>query len=388
MTAPLPAAPSTAGSGILRGVRLGDRLGSRDNNFDLLRLFAAWAVLVSHSYSLVGRDQPLHQLGTSLGNLGVLVFFAVSGLLIRRSWEHDPSPRDFWIKRALRLMPALALTAVLTAFVLGPLVSSRSPSSYFSSWETWLYPLKLVLMVPFGAQLPGVFDDTVYAGAVNGSLWSLPVEVFAYLMVFALGLAGLLARRWVVVAVAVASLVWAAWWATTMSEAVGSAYVLSAFAVGAAAYTYRDKLVLSTPVALGLVVLCAATGFGPTPVRIVVWTVAAVYLSYWFAYAVPPVGRALTRFGDASYGVYIWAFPVQQTIVHLMGTDTRPWTVIGIATPVVWLLAIASWRFVERPALRHKPKPRTARTASAPARPEPDLVERPSSAGRGVPGES
>ncbi|KRF36531.1 acyltransferase family protein [Nocardioides sp. Soil805] len=388
MTAPPHADRSTAGSGILRGVRLGDRLGSRDNNFDLLRLFAAWAVLVSHSYSLVGRDQPLHQLGTSLGNLGVLVFFAVSGLLIRRSWEYDPSPRDFWIKRALRLMPALALTAVLTAFVLGPLVSSRSPASYFTSWETWLYPFKLVLMVPFGAQLPGVFDDTVYAGAVNGSLWSLPVEVFAYLMVFVLGLAGLLARRWVVVAVAVASLVWAAWWASTMSEAVGSAYVLSAFAVGAAAYTYRDRVVLSTPVALALVLLCTATGFGPTPVRIVTWTVSAVYLSYWFAYAVPPFGRAMTRFGDASYGVYIWAFPIQQTVVHLVGTDTRPWVVTGIATPVVWLLAIASWRFVERPALRHKPRPRTPAATPAAVDPPTELVDRPSS-GRGrVPGES
>ena len=84
----MPASPDVEAPGVGRrwGVRLGDRLGSRDNNFDLLRLLAAWAVLVSHSYALVGRDQPLHQLGTSLGNLGVLVFFAVSGLLIRRSW--------------------------------------------------------------------------------------------------------------------------------------------------------------------------------------------------------------------------------------------------------------------------------------------------------------
>ena len=71
-------------------VRLADRLGSRDNNFDLLRLLAAWAVLVSHSFALLGRPEPLHQFGTTLGNVGVLIFFAVSGLLIRRSWEYDP----------------------------------------------------------------------------------------------------------------------------------------------------------------------------------------------------------------------------------------------------------------------------------------------------------
>jgi peptidoglycan/LPS O-acetylase OafA/YrhL len=99
------------------------------------------------------------------------------------------------------------------------------------------------------------------------------------------------------------------------------------------------------------------TGLGPAPLRVVTWTVAAVYLSYWFAYALPPVCRMLTRFGDASYGVYIWAFPVQQTIIQVAGVDASPWLVLVVATPVVWLLAIASWRLIERPALRHKPRP-------------------------------
>lgn len=357
----MPASPAEVvhGRGVRQwgGVRLGDRLGSRDNNFNLLRLLAAWAVLVSHSYALVGRDQPLHQFGTSLGNLGVLVFFAVSGLLIRRSWDHDPSPRDFWAKRALRLLPALAVTAVLTAFVLGPAVTSVRLGTYFTSWETWLYTARLVLMVPFGAQLPGVFDDNVHAGAVNGSLWSLPLEVLAYAMVAGIGALGLLARRWVVTALALASLLWAAWWEPAMSEAVGSGYVLSAFAVGSAAFTWRDRIVLSTPVALIVVAGCAASVLGPESLRVVVWTVAAVYLSCWFAYGVPRVGRALTRFGDTSYGLYIWAFPVQQLVVQLVGNDAHPWLVTGIATPVVWLLALASWRLVERPALRHKPRP-------------------------------
>ena len=355
----MPASPDVEAPGVGRrwGVRLGDRLGSRDNNFDLLRLLAAWAVLVSHSYALVGRDQPLHQLGTSLGNLGVLVFFAVSGLLIRRSWEHDPSPRDFWAKRALRLLPALAVMAVLTAFVLGPAVTSARWSTYVTSWETWLYPVRLVLMVPFGAQLPGVFDGNVEAGDVNGSLWSLPLEVIAYAGIAALGLAGWLSRRWLVTALAAAGLAWAAWWVPATSDAVGSTYVIAAFAVGAAAYSWRDRIVLSTPVALLVVAGCVATGLGPTPLRVVTWTVAAVYLSYWFAYAVPRVGRSLTRFGDTSYGLYIWAFPVQQVVVQVAGNDSHPWLVIGVATPVVWLLALASWRLVERPALRLKPRP-------------------------------
>jgi peptidoglycan/LPS O-acetylase OafA/YrhL len=339
------------------GVLLSDRLGDRDNNFDVLRLLAAWAVLVSHSYALVGRAEPLHQFGTSLGGVGVLIFFAVSGLLIRRSWELDPSPRDFWAKRALRLLPGLAAVALATAFVLGPIVTSASMSTYFSAIETWIYPIRIVAMMPFGASLPGVFEDSAHGGSVNGPLWSLPVEVFAYLVLFLLGVTGLLKRRAVITAVAVASLVWASWWVTVTPPAIAAISVLSAFAVAAAAYSWRDRIVLSHPVAAVALVLCVVTGFGPDPVRVAVWTVAAVYLSFWFAFALPPVGRALTRYGDASYGLYIWAFPVQQTIVQVLGPDTHPWVVVAIATPVVWALALASWRLVERPALKRKPRP-------------------------------
>lgn len=337
-------------------VRLGDKVATRDNNFDVLRLLAAWAVLVSHSFALVGRDEPLSWFGTSLGQVSVLVFFAVSGLLIRRSWEYDPRARDFWAKRALRLLPALAVVALVTAFLIGPAVTSLSLGDYFSSWQTWFYPVRVTLLWTFGAPLPGVFDANPHPG-VNGPLWSLPVEVLAYFFLFVLGVTGLLRKRGVVTAVAAFSLVWAAWWVTVTSTAIGATYVLAGFAVGAAAYSWRDRLVLAWPVAVALVPLCIATGLGPEPLRVVTWTLAAVYLSYWFAFAVPPVGRTLTRFGDASYGVYIWAFPVQQTIVQVGGPETSPWTIILLATPIVWLLAIASWRLVERPALRRKPRP-------------------------------
>jgi peptidoglycan/LPS O-acetylase OafA/YrhL len=338
-------------------VRLGDRIGDRDNNFDILRLLAAWAVLVSHSFALVGEVEPLHQLDASLGAVGVLIFFSVSGLLIRRSWEYDPSPRDFWIKRALRLLPALAVVGLVTAFVLGPLVTSVSLRTYFGSWETWIYPVRITLLFPFGAGLPGVFEDLEYAGAVNGPLWSLPVEVFAYAGLAVLGVTGLLRRRGLMVALSVLGLAWAAVWISITNDSLGAIYVLAAFAVSATAYSFKDRIVLTWPLALGALVLCVLSGLGPDALRVVVWSVCAVYLCCWFAYALPPIGRRLTRLGDASYGVYIWAWPVQQATIELLGGDPSPWAVIAITTPIVWLLAQASWHLVEAPALKHKPRP-------------------------------
>jgi len=247
--------------------------------------------------------------------------------------------------------------------VIGPLETTRPLDDYFSSAETWIYPVRVTLLMPFGAGLPGVFEDNLYAGAVNGPLWSLPLEVFAYLLLFLLGLTGLLARRAFVTLVVVAGLAWAAVWVPLTSDAVGSTYVIAAFAVGAAAYSFADRIVLAWPIALLLLPVCIAAGLGPTSVRVVVWTLAAVYLSYWFAYAIPPIGRVVSRFGDASYGVYIWAFPIQQTLVQEI-PSLEPWSLIALATPIVLALAYASWHFVERPSLRHKPR-RTV-TASAP----------------------
>ena len=360
MSAPPSSAPVTADRGRFGAVRLGDRIVGRDNNFDILRLLAAWAVLVSHSFALVGDVEPLHQLDASLGSVGVLVFFSVSGLLIRRSWEYDPSPRDFWVKRALRLLPALAVVGLVTAFVLGPLMTSATLADYLGSWQTWLYPVRITLLVPFGAGLPGVFEDNVYAGAVNGPLWSLPVEVLAYAGLALLGVSRLLGRRWLLVGLSVLGLVWAATWVSLTSDSLGAVYVVAAFALGATAYSFRDQVVLAWPVALVLLVLCWVVGLGPGPVRVVVWTVSAVYLCFWFAYALPPLGRSLTRIGDASYGVYIWAWPVQQTTIELLGSAASPWLVIAVTTPIVWAIAQVSWHLVEAPALRRKPRP-TAR---------------------------
>jgi peptidoglycan/LPS O-acetylase OafA/YrhL len=75
---------------------------SRDNNFDVLRLFAAGLVLLSHSFALTGRHEPLapHTLGT----VGVEIFFVVSGFLVTRSWLGDPSFRSF-IGKPIRRIP-------------------------------------------------------------------------------------------------------------------------------------------------------------------------------------------------------------------------------------------------------------------------------------------
>ncbi|WP_175539775.1 acyltransferase family protein [Nocardioides exalbidus] len=338
-------------------MNLGDRLDDGANNFDVIRLFMAWAVLVSHSFTIVGVAEPFHQLGTTLGSAAVLIFFAISGLLIRRSWELDPRPVAFLRKRSLRILPALVVVSVTCALVLGPLVTDLPFRQYFSSMQTWSYPCWTVLMTPFGAVLPGVFVDLPRAYNVNGPLWTLRYEVIAYGLLLVMGMTQALSSRRIVTAVAATAIVWACLVAPE-APLFGGWNAVAAFAVGACAWSWRDRIGLSHPGAALAVLACLASGLtGLLTVHVAVWTVAAVYLAFWAAFALPLFGQRLVSWGDASYGLYIYAWPVQQSIVQFLGTDTSPLLVTALATPAAWMLALASWLLVERPALRGKPAP-------------------------------
>ncbi len=159
------------------------------NNFDFLRLAAAAAVLVSHQYALGGQPEP-RLLAFSWGGLGVLVFFAISGYLVAASWQHDPHAGRFVARRLLRVWPGLAVACLLTALVLGPLVSSLSTGAYLRHPETRHF-LKILGLASFDAGLPGVFAGNPLAGSANGSLWTIPVEVRCYLALVVVGVVGL-----------------------------------------------------------------------------------------------------------------------------------------------------------------------------------------------------
>src|SRR5690606_10464322 len=182
-----------------RVVVLSDVCRGRDNNLNLIRVLAALAVLVSHAWPIsrgFGEIQPLNRLtGYDMGALAVYVFFCISGFLIARSFERQPTLRHWLLARALRLFPALLVMLLLMVLVLGPLVTALPAGAYFSHPATLGYlpnNLSLALRQPW---LPGVFEATPYGGETNGSLWTLYYEVLCYGAVMVMGLLGAF-RRW------------------------------------------------------------------------------------------------------------------------------------------------------------------------------------------------
>ncbi|HEX7298627.1 MAG TPA: acyltransferase [Solirubrobacteraceae bacterium] len=363
----------------------------RRNNFDVLRLAAATLVLVSHSFVVVGHDEP-HVGHFPLGTLGVEIFFAISGFLVAKSWFTQPRLGAFALKRGLRIVPALAVTVLALAFVLGPAVSGESSSSYFGSTDTYAYPVDNVAAVASGGSvrhiahdLPGVFTanpDT----SVDRSLWTLPIEVQAYMALAILGMAGLLAGA-LPFMVAAFFLLSVAPGGVVDLPGIGSAlefvrgadgeasHLLAIFSLSALMYHYRAKVALRADLAVVAGIAMVVTF--DTPVERWVLLVAIPYLVLFLAYRSWGGLRKLTDHADVSYGLYLLAFPVQQTIVHLWGGRPAPAVVALVAFPITYLLALGSWHAVEKRALglkRALANRRAARVSARRTAPEPEAT--------------
>jgi peptidoglycan/LPS O-acetylase OafA/YrhL len=208
--------------------------------------------------------------------------------------------------------------------------------------------------------LPGVFTDNPQPLAVNGSLWTLPIEVKAYIMLLVLGLGGLLRRPWVL-ALAIGVLAWVLASSSAPPHPIsdwleGSLQtgLVVVFTGGALLYALRDTIRLDWRLAAAAALAAWLMRHGDDTVRSVAWALTIPYLLVFVAYRTTPALRALVKPGDLSYGIYLWAYPVQQTIVHALGPDISPGWLLLLSAGISYAIALASWRLVEAPVLRLK----------------------------------
>ena len=334
---------------------LGDVAQGQDNNFNLIRFLAAIAVLVSHAWPITGGAgtiEPLQAgLGHSLGSLAVFIFFALSGFFIAGSYERSKSALRFTMARAARLFPGLAVSLIFVAFVMGPVVSDLGLGTYLTHPETGAFVLRNLGLVNLQYSLPGVFDTLPYP-TVEGSIWTLVYEVLCYGMVFAVGVLGLLIRRRAMFAVFVIyALVWCAPLLVRVELHPSIAHLRNLslpFVVGVAFWVWRDRVVLSVPICVGMIV--AAIVAHETALSYPTLVLALSYGAFWLGHVPRGIVRRFNRLGDYSYGIYIYAFPLQGLAIWLWG-PMGPALNIALALPMTLICAVASWHWVERPAL-------------------------------------
>jgi peptidoglycan/LPS O-acetylase OafA/YrhL len=334
---------------------LAEGLAARNDNFLLLRMVAATMVIYGHASSVTGGTGPKEFFlwlgwGTYSGHIAVLMFFVISGFLITGSFDRNPNPLRFAAARALRIAPAYVAFILLSVFAIGVAFTSLSVSEFLAHPKTHSYLSKaLSVGTPLQWTLPGVFTDNPDSTTINGSLWTLRVEARMYVWVFALGILGLLTHRWLgnlalLILLAIALL------APKMLPMVDRPAWLGlagAFALGAACFLNRNRIHASGRLLLMLAI--AAYALRRTPVYDHALVLALAAFVFWFAYRLP--WRGYNRFGDYSYGTYIWGWPVQQMVAHYWPQLT-PIPHALIAIPIAIAFGVLSWKLVEEPSLR------------------------------------
>lgn len=375
--------PATGSGGSLPKARsqrpsIAESFSGRRNSLNFLRLVLALTVVVSHSRALGGKGDVASEdfLNISAGQIAVFGFFGISGFLIARSAERHHLGRYLW-QRFIRIFPAYWVCLILTAFVFGVLAwhhtSTQSISHYFDSPTGPLhYVYRNSLLHQGQSGIAGTPTDVPLPGIWNGSLWTLEYEFACYILLGALAVLGLLSRRAVVLALALVSWGVAAYFAFTQTViSQGTIGFLEArmlgfvplFLTGALLYLYRDKIPDS-----GWIAAASAAAFVgslwlpygstltytlfPTVTAAVVASVFLVYPTIWLGIHLP--FQKIGARNDYSYGVYIYAWPVQELLAtwHLQRWGIPVFMLLSVGVTIPF--AVASWWIVERNALKLK----------------------------------
>ncbi len=335
------------------------------NGFDHIRLFAAGLVLYSHHFALWGRPEPQALTG-SYGGLGVAIFFALSGYLVSRSFANDPHAGRFLVRRLLRIMPGLTVNVLVCVLVFGLLMTALSTGDYLHHPWTSQYLLNLLFHPQF--VLPGVLEQPRASNAINGSLWTLPFEMAAYLLLAALGSVVGRHLRWLSPLLLVAAIAVAVSWhppqpVVFWGNDLRHLPAFLAYFFFGATLAHGGERLLRSPWLLALPVAFVLVPHEVT--RVVLVSLLALGLAVQIGRQ--PIADRLALRHDCSYGVYLYAYPVQQAVIAQFG-QLGFWPTMALAALLTWICAWLSWTFIESPALKLKPRgPARDDAAGAPA---------------------
>jgi peptidoglycan/LPS O-acetylase OafA/YrhL len=324
------------------------------NNFNLVRLVGAFLVIFTHSYGVLdkGLDQPiihLHETRLILGNLGLYAFFTISGFLIYKSLISSPTYLNFIWKRFLRIVPGLAVVN-LACIVLGLFITNLSATQYLSNTDTWRYFLINTSLLANQYHLPGVFTNLPDT-SVNSSIWSILLEVKFYIALMLAQMVGILKNRWLVL-LCFAAMQVAGFYLLFNNISIGiintDVYLTfgSYFIVGVLFACFPQLLKMNWLI--------------PLIILLIAFVIQSVFsqllMTVSFPYFILKAGLSKPLFGihkaDYSYGFYVYAFPIQQTLILIFGLQIPVFAHIILSSALAFGFGVISWHFIEKPFLK------------------------------------
>ncbi|ESU20799.1 hypothetical protein FCR2A7T_11130 [Flavobacterium cauense R2A-7] len=336
-----------------------------NNNFDFLRLIFALFVIVSHSYPLSGIENcdALCELTNGqmhFSYIGIKGFFIISGYLIFQSLNRSKGIVDYYWKRVLRLFPALLVVLLLT-ILLAPLVYENSTVSYFSNETVWSYFYNNLSLYRMQYAIDGVFEKNPYGPAINGSLWSICYEFTMYIILSGLFL---FRNNKTIVKVLVVTLFLSFLMLTVFFEDklhrnlfymdVSLFVNLGLFFLGGVIlsvfeYEKNKNSTLINTISLLIVIISIVTEKYFSVIQFIFIPLLIIGLGIKSTKYINSVSSSV---GDLSYGIYIYGFPVQQTLMYFFKLDYINLMLYASIISVVF--AYFSWHLVEKKALKFK----------------------------------
>lgn len=332
---------------------LQDLLKKENNNIDIFRVIAAILVIYGHSYAFfpsVTYNDVIQRLLTfdSSSSIAVKAFFFLSGLLVTNSLLTKKNSVDFIMARFFRIFPALFVVLFITAFIIGPILTTVSIKDYFSSLIPFYYVVNSFFM-DIQYLLPGVFESNA-RNVINGSLWTIPFEVFCYIFLISLFFIGVTKSRVLMTLV---------FFVVVLDQVMGNSLLFTwlpprnevtmlapSFAFGAVLAVWRDKIKINLKTTAGAVLFSLLLFRSQHNYYFVEM---AIFISILYISANVFVLKFRPKM-DLSYGIYLWGWLVQQILASIFPDQTIVFHQIA-AIIVCIVIAHFSWKYIEKPSI-------------------------------------
>ena len=278
------------------------------------------------------------------------LLFIVSGFLITASAvKLSSQPKKFAVNRLARIFPGLLVANIVTAIAVGLIFNHTFAEAAYNSAAFMKYIVRNSVLI-YGPQysIADAFSNNPYPSAINGSLWTLRWEVACYIIVFlfvhiAAGRAKRMAGPLVFGVIAIRLTLHFAGYELGRSIEHSLRFGTT-FGIGILFYYYKEILGKAA-YALPFIAVAVVFYFMGIVEEISSPLIALSLLNLALSIKGPLL--AYNRLGDYSYGTYIYAFPIQQSLVHFFPFSPLPLALT--ATPITIAVAVASWHFVELP---------------------------------------
>lgn len=334
-------------------MRLSEKANGISTNVNLLRFIVAIMVIFSHSFHVASSQKDPFSIfcnnQTTLGGVAVAILFFLSGFYVTKSLYKNNNVKDFMYKRCTRLFPQLWIVVVISIVVMGPLVTKYSLREYFGNYNTYLYLLNGIL-IPIH-NLPGVFEGNIADKAVNGSLWTMPVEFAAYclLAVVLIGSRKILKDEKTQKALHIICAIIGIVVFVVLDFGIKNDFLVSVlrpvimFLVGTLYCDFADKIKLDIRLAIAMIPIMSIS-------------CKIEMLDYMLIFCLPYVVATLalgtkqikSEMFVISYEMYLLGWPIQQIVTHCFGGEMNPYLNFFITVPIDIILSVILYRCLEK----------------------------------------